>query len=134
MFASTILRRPHTIDKSQINVLLPVSDTQWFSGVPLASDFLIPDPFNIWKSLRDSPNQDVRAWFLLSSILMATARDLAQRHQTTAEDVEEFASSLTCFGLLLPAKYHLSSDQLIFDSENFGASNWIIQIALMLHT
>jgi hypothetical protein len=134
MFASTILRRPHTIDKTQINVLLPVSDAQWFSGVPLASNFLIPDTFNIWKTLQGSPNQEVRAWFLLSSILMATAHDLTQRHQTTTEDIEEFASTLTCFDLLLPSEYHLNSSELTFDSTNFGSSNWIIEIALMMHT
>ncbi len=134
MFASTISRRPHTIDKSQINVLLPVSDKQWFSGVPLASNFLIPDSFQIWKSLQDSPNQDVRSWFLLTSILMATAHDLTQRHQTTVEDIEEFASCLTCYDLLLPSKYHLGSGELKFDEDHFGDSNWIISIALMIQT
>jgi hypothetical protein len=134
MFASTIMRRPHTIDKSQINVLLPVSDAQWFSGVPLASNFLIPDPFKIWKSLQDCPNQDVRAWFLVISILMATAHDLTQRHQTSAEDIEEFSASLTCFELLLPSRYHLGSKHILFHPENFGSSNWIVSLALMLHT
>jgi len=135
MFASTILRRPHTIDKSQMHVLLPVCDSEWFADTPVASNFINPEPFNIWKSLRDCPNQNVRAWFLVSQILMGTAHDLSQRHRTSAEDLEEFESSLTCFDLLLPSKYRLNSNMsLAFDTENFETNNWIISIALMLHT
>jgi len=46
VFASTVLNRPRAINKSQIHVLLPVSDAQWFANCPLSSTFLIPDITN----------------------------------------------------------------------------------------
>ena len=78
VFASTILKRPQAIDKSQINVLLPASDAQWFDNCPISSTFIIRDVANTWRTLQDCPNQDVRAWFLVCTFFMATALDLSR--------------------------------------------------------
>jgi hypothetical protein len=133
VFSSTIQRRPHAIDKSQIHVLLPVSDSHWFANSPVDSAAILPDPVDSWKSLSGCPNQDERAWFLVSSFLMATAHDLSQRDDTRVEKAS-FASTLDCFSLLLPPSFHLSSRSLTFTEGNIASCNWIISTIFMLHT
>lgn len=134
VFSSTILRRPHTIDKSQMQVLLPVSDANWLANNPVASAAFPSDPLSAWGTLNDTPNQDERAWFLVSSYLMATAHDISQRHDTCIQDRANFAATLDCFSLLLPSSFHLSSGSLTFNERNFSSSNWIISTVFMLNT
>ncbi|OAP62024.1 hypothetical protein AYL99_04227 [Fonsecaea erecta] len=134
MFSGTILKRPHTIDKSHINVLLPVSDEAWFSDTPVASVAIIPDPLHVWKTLKDSPNDNDRAWFLVASFLRAFAHDIFHRRHTTVQTVLDFQSSLTCFSLILPQRFHLSANCLSYDETNFSGNNWIICTHLILHS
>jgi hypothetical protein len=134
VFASTISRRPHGLDNSQIHVLLPVSDKYWFLDSPVLSTSIKSDSFQAWDSLSGYPNQDERAWFLLSTFLMATAHDLYLRWTTTAEDLKSFESTLDCFNLLLPTNFHLSSGCLVFSENNFANCNWVISTIFMLHT
>ena len=134
VFASTISRRPHGIDRSQMHVLLPVSDKYWFSDTPIPSTPVKADPFQAWDSLSGCPNQDERVWFLLSTFLMATAHDLSSRRTTTAQDLMNFESTLDCFNLLLPTNFHLSSGCLVFSESNFANCNWVISTIFMLHT
>jgi hypothetical protein len=135
-FASSVLARPHTIDKSRINVLLPVSDTHWFRNSPLPSVKVRSDSLDVWKSLQDSANQDERAWFLVCSSLMVIIHDKVHGHghPLSAEDISEFQFSLTCFALLLPPKFQLSTCSLRFDEDNFVGCNWIVSTILMLHS
>ncbi|KAJ9608844.1 hypothetical protein H2200_006615 [Cladophialophora chaetospira] len=134
MFSGTILKRPHTIDKTHINVLLPVSDEAWFSDTPVASVAVIPDPLLAWKTLKDSPNNDDRAWFLVASFLRALAHDIIHRRHTTAQTIADFLSSLTCFSLIAPQRFQLSSMCLGFDDSNFAGNNWIICTHMILHS
>ncbi|EXJ76364.1 uncharacterized protein A1O5_00872 [Cladophialophora psammophila CBS 110553] len=127
MFSGTILKRPHTIDKTHINVLLPVSDEAWSSDTPVVSVVVIPDPIHVWKTLKNSPNDDDRAWFLIASFLRAFAHDIIHRRHTTAQTLCDFQSSIACFSLILPQRFHLSANCLSFDESNFAANNWIIQ-------
>ena len=134
VFASTISRRPHGIDSSQMHVLLPVSDRCWFSDTSVPSTAIKADPFQAWDTLSGCPNQDERAWFLLSTFLMATAHDLSSRWTTTPQDLINFECTLDCFNLLLPPSFHLSSGSLVFNENNFANCNWAISTILMLHT
>lgn len=134
MFSGTVLHRPHTIDKTQINVLLPVSDEAWFADSPVSSVSVISDPLQVWKTLKDSPNQHDRAWFLVGSFLRACTHDLVHRRNTTAQLISDFQSSITCFSLLLPKRYHLSMSCLSFDECNFAGCNWIVSTHLILQS
>ena len=132
MFSSSILQRPHTIDKLHINVLLPVSDEAWFADTPVPSVAVIPDPFQVWKTLKDSLNQDDRAWFLVVSFLQAFSHDLTSRRQTTSQMVSDFQAGMTCFSISLPRRFQLSASCLNFDDNSFPGSNWIVSSHLML--
>jgi hypothetical protein len=134
VFASTVLNRPRAIDKSQIHVLLPVSDAQWFNNCPISSTFIIPDVANAWKTLQDCPNQDVRAWFLVCTFFMATAHDMSRKHKISAQDLADFESSRGCFSLLLPLTFSLCSSSLTFTESNFSTSNWVVSTIFMLNT
>ena len=134
VFASTILKRPQAIDKSQINVLLPASDAQWFDNCPISSTFIIPDVANTWRTLQDCPNQDVRAWFLVCTFFMATAYDMSRKHNISEQDLIDFESSRACFSLLLPVTFSLSSSSLTFTETNFSTSNWVVSTIFMLNT
>jgi hypothetical protein len=132
MFSTTVLRRPHTIEKTSMNVLLPVSDVNFFSNTPVVSVPIIQDYMQTWKSLSDSPNQDARAWFLVASFLQAIQHDMLQGRRTSPETIADFQSQLTCFSILLPSCFHLGQDTLSFDDENFASSNWIVTTHLMV--
>lgn len=134
VFASTILRRPHSIDKDQMLVMLPVSDLLWFSDTPGESTFLQTDPLHTWQTLDGCDNQDERAWFLVTSFLMAKAADLALQTKTTLQDILNFEATLNCFALLLPPNFHLNSARHPFNEANFASQNWVICTIFMLHT
>ncbi len=134
VFSSTILRRPHAIDKSQMHVLLPVADESWFQNKPVASVAFPSDPLSAWATLNECPNQDERAWFLVSSYLMAVTHDISQRHDAPIEDRSNIAATLDCFSLLLPSNFHLSSGSLTFNEKNFSSCNWVISTVFMLNT
>ncbi|KIW99158.1 uncharacterized protein Z519_00821 [Cladophialophora bantiana CBS 173.52] len=120
MFSGTILKRPHTIDKTHINVLLPVSDEAWFSDTPAASVAVIPDPIHGLVSY--------------TSFLRAFAHDIIHRRHTTAQTICDFQSAIACFSLILPQRFHLSANCLSFDESNFAVNNWIVCTHLILHS
>lgn len=133
MFSSTVLNRPHTIQKAQIKVLLPVSDEKYCSNTPIASAPILHDSMLVWKSLINSPNQDARAWFLVVSFIRALSHDLLSV-QTSMETVTDFQSALACFSIVLPPSFQLGPDSMKFCTKNFSSNNWVISIHLMLQT
>lgn len=134
MFSSTVLHRPHTIDKTQINVLLPVSDEAWFADTPVASVPILTNPLEVWKTLKDSVNQHDRAWFLIASFIRANTHDLVHRRHTTTQTVSDFQASITCFTLLVPKRFHISMSYAKFDDSNYPGCNWIVSYHLMLQS
>ncbi|KIW22230.1 uncharacterized protein PV07_12137 [Cladophialophora immunda] len=135
VFAATILRRPHAINKDQMHVLLPVSDAAWFSETPTESIFLQTDFLHEWQTLETCPSADARAWFLVTTLLMARAADLACAENTfTLQDIVNFGSSLNCFSLLLPQGFQLDFVRAPFDEGSFAANNWALLTIFMLHT
>lgn len=133
VFSSTILRRPYSIDKNHMAVLLPVSDSQWFSDTPMQSTAINPNTTQIWETLRDCPNLGARSWFLVAVFLAAKAHDFVLHKDTTLEDIASFEATLSCFRLLLPAEYDLSTASFPFNEDNFASYNFIVSMILMLH-
>lgn len=134
VFAATVLRRPQAINNDQMHVLLPVSDALWFSDTPTESTFIQVDLFHTWQTLECCPNADERAWFLVTSFLMARAANLASPQcNLTLQDILNFESTLNCFALLLPESFHLDFMRTPFDEGNFPGNNWILLTIFMLH-
>ncbi|KAJ9615219.1 hypothetical protein H2200_001293 [Cladophialophora chaetospira] len=133
-FASAISCRAHTIDRVKMAVMLPVSDEDWFNDHPVESVVINPDPLHAWYSLRDSPNQDERAWFLLINYLLLIAHDLSQERSPSSADIQNIEKAVACYVLLLPPQFHLDSDVTLipFNSGNHARWNWIVCTNIML--
>ena len=131
-FASTMSARPYTIDRHRMQVLLPASDENWYSATPIASAPIGPTATTAWKSLKDSPNQDKRAWFLVTNFLMELAYELWVQRNISLQAKEDMERALSCFALILPDDFHLSSGSLVFDDNQYKSSNWIILTNIML--
>ena len=131
-FASTVARRPYTIDRNKMCVLLPVSDEHWFAEQPIASSPVGHTPVTAWRSLQGSPNQDERAWFLVANFLMALAYDLKATKIVSTQAKAEMESALDCFSLSLPARFRMTSCSFVFSDATFVRSNWIISTNIML--
>ncbi|KAL6405326.1 hypothetical protein AUP68_11078 [Ilyonectria robusta] len=74
VYASTIRRTPTGINWTQMEVLLPVSDTYWYLCRPAKSCFFEQDPTERWKALQESGNQSPKAWFIVINSLMKDAQ------------------------------------------------------------
>jgi len=131
-FDSICSRRPFSIDKHRMCVRLPISDECWFTGTLVESAILNPDILHSWKSLRDSPNQDERAWFLISNFIAVQALELCQQRNIPQKSVADAETVVSCFSLLFHERFGGKFNQLLFDEENYGKSNWIILARLMI--
>ncbi|OAL18500.1 hypothetical protein AYO20_11737 [Fonsecaea nubica] len=135
VFAATILRRPHAINKDQMHVLLPVSDAAWFSETPTESILLQTGFLHEWQTLENCADADERAWFLVTTLLMARAADLASPENSfTLQDIVNFGSTLNCFSLLLPQGFQLDFVRTPFNEGSFAGNNWALLTIFMLHT
>ncbi|KIW50448.1 hypothetical protein PV05_12035 [Exophiala xenobiotica] len=124
-FDAIICRRPFAIARHRIHVLLPVSDAAWFSGSQIASPMFDPDISRCWKCLEDSPNQDERAWFLVSNYIMAYMHEQGQKAPSPKPNIEEMRTILACFVLLADEKLRRPVDYSV------ETSNWRILMKLM---
>ncbi|KIW88447.1 uncharacterized protein Z519_11016 [Cladophialophora bantiana CBS 173.52] len=124
-FDAIICRRPFAIARHRVHVLLPVSDAAWFSGSQIASPMFDPDISRFWKCLEESPNQDERAWFLVSNYIMAYIHEQGQKAPLPRPNIEEMRTILACFVLLANEKLHLPANHSVH------ASNWKILTKLM---
>ncbi|KAE8406399.1 hypothetical protein BDV37DRAFT_280987 [Aspergillus pseudonomiae] len=80
-FTSTVRRLPAAIDWNQNWTMLPVSDEDWFRGIPRKSCFLIPDPMERVKLLEACGNQSAKAWFIVANSLMRTAHCISNSQE-----------------------------------------------------
>lgn len=132
-FASTISCRPYCFDRHRAEVLLPTSDKAWFWAGPVASAALRTDPLTSWKSLEDCPNQDERAWFLVSIYLVRVINEMLQLPRgASAQMHKDLDTAVRCFALALPSKFDFSLNHLSFRPEDRQSSGWIISTKLML--
>ncbi|KEF57392.1 uncharacterized protein A1O9_05309 [Exophiala aquamarina CBS 119918] len=134
VFSSTILRRPYCVDKEHMAVLLPIPDTEWFADTPVPSTMINTNTAQIWDTLHDHLHLGARAWFLVSTFLMARANDFLLHTDTTLEEINTFEATLKLFMLLLPPEYDLTPAGFPFNERNFASYNWIISMIVMLHT
>ncbi|KAF5563766.1 fungal specific transcription factor [Fusarium phyllophilum] len=74
VFASTIRRTPTAISWSQMEVLLPAPDANWYQDTPDGSCFLEQEPGQRWKALQESGNVSPKAWFIVINSLMKDAQ------------------------------------------------------------
>lgn len=131
-YSSTLSGRPYAIDQTQMHVLLPAPDVNWFSQKPITSVFIGSDPASAWKCLQDSPNQDERAWFLVANALLLHAHSLWRRRVVSTKSKDDMEYALSCFALILPQHFHLNSGSMVFDEDNFAKSNWIMLTNILL--
>ncbi|KAH7124481.1 hypothetical protein EDB81DRAFT_911227 [Dactylonectria macrodidyma] len=115
-------------------VKLPVSDENWFANTFVESAIVDPDPVHTWHTLRDCPNQDERAWFLLINYLLLMAHDLGQQRGLERKEVEDIETAISCYTLLLPSQFHLVEDlnPASFRPHRISNFNWIIATNIML--
>ncbi|KAE8387117.1 fungal-specific transcription factor domain-containing protein [Aspergillus alliaceus] len=129
VFATTIRRTPPAIDWTQMEVLLPVKDEDWFVRKPRPSCFFQRDPTRRWKALEATGNQSPKAWFIVINSLMKEAQRISsprgipgsrarlRSRSSKADQVDEsrqrlevIANAVRCFQLALPShlkyKYH----------------------------
>jgi hypothetical protein len=131
-FAAAIACRRPTIDKRNMQIMLPVSDETWFSNTPVESAIIDPSPTKAWQTLGKCENQDVRAWFLIANFLLLSAHDLAQSKGSSKQDVNALETAVSCFFLMMPSEFNLSSLSLSFTDRTYRRSNWIISMNIML--
>lgn len=132
-FASTLSCQPFVIDIYRIDVLLPVSDKDWFNCKPVPSALLASkEPLEVWRSLKDSPNQNEYAWYLVSNCLMRWTHETFEKRETSLQTLESLLSAINCFSLSLPSTCRLSPANMIFNDANFPGKNWIIATHLMV--
>ncbi|KAH7408962.1 fungal-specific transcription factor domain-containing protein [Cadophora sp. MPI-SDFR-AT-0126] len=132
-FSSTIACQPSVIDLSRIDVHLPVSDEAWFGMKPVQSAPLASrKPFEVWRSLKESPNQNEWAWYLISNCLMRQAQQMFENRETNIDLLENFQSTVNCCALSLPSRFGISPANITFDDTNFSSGNYIIGTHMML--
>ncbi|KAH7204827.1 hypothetical protein DER44DRAFT_748275 [Fusarium oxysporum] len=133
-FSAAVACRPHTIDRMTMQVKLPVSDKNWFADMFVESSIINPDPVHSWHTLRDCPNQDERAWFLLINYLLLTAHDLGQQQNLQRKEIQEIEKAISCYTLILPPQFNLLEDlnPSSFRPNRVSNFNWIIVTNIML--
>lgn len=127
-------RRPFTIDRSRSYVMLPVSDEAWFSNTPVKSAEVSPDILQCWKTLKDCPNQDERAWFLVTNVIMAHALELCQRSRVSTKCISDIDTVVSCFSLLYHENFRKRINNLTFEEGAYAKSNWILCSRLMINS
>lgn len=129
-FASTVACRPFCCDR-QVEVLLPVSDEDWFAGKPVRSAFLWTNRRAAWEGLADCENQAERAWFLVAVHLIRLATDITtlSSMESSSQRQNELETAMTCFRLALPPKFDLSC--LFFKGDNWSNAAWAVSTHIM---
>ncbi|VUC26556.1 unnamed protein product [Clonostachys rosea] len=149
VFASTIRRTPTAVAWTQMEVLLPVDDSDWFQDRSAPSSFLEPDPGERWRSIQDAGNQSPKAWFLVINSLMKDAQLITSPHGVRCQSqqgpprrrgsglqrnsnlspVEEarhkleiLANAVQCFTMALPQHLRYRSQYLGFEPPATGGS------------
>lgn len=131
-FESIAGRRPFTIDRSRCYVKLPVSDEAWFNNTPVGSVEVSPDILQCWKTLKDCPNQEERAWFLVTNIILAHSLELCQRSRVSAKAISDIDTVVSCFSLLYHETFRKRINNLAFNEDDYAKSNWILCSRIMI--
>lgn len=130
-FDSVAFRRPFAIDKTRVFVMLPVSDKTWFAGSPVKSAVFNPNLLQCWKVLKDSPNKDERAWFLIGNYIALLSFELCQHRKVSQQKIDDIDIVISCFTHLFHERFQSTSNYLKFDENSYATSNWIVLTRLM---
>lgn len=133
-FESVTSFRASRISLDDVHVKLPVSDEVWHKGVTVASARLDPELSKTWKSLRDSPNQNPRAWYLISKYILAQGHSLAQRRCVEKDATRDLDTAITCFHLLFFDIFHNQISDFSCNENNYAECNWLTMTGLMIQT
>ena len=132
-FASIVSRRPFAIDRRRIDVMLPVSDEDWFSGNITPSCKLEYQLKSAWRTLRENNIQYERAWLLAATHFVAVVCDrIQQRSEVHLDEVFAIENEIACFRLALPPCFRIDQESLIWNDRTFSKCNWIIGTQIML--
>jgi hypothetical protein len=132
---SIIACRPFNLDSSNMDVLLPVSDDDWFSGRRTKSVAISPrGPSDTWASLQNCENQDPYAWFLVANELLRTCQKIFDKNHRSVEELKVIDSALCCFALALPLSHRLMPSNMAFDEHNYVEKNWNISTIILLQS
>lgn len=131
--SSSIACRPHNIDTSTMDVLLPVADDDWFAGRWVDSSPISPKgPSQAWRSLQDSPNQDAYAWFLVCNELLRSSYNIFAKRHRHMEEIKILQSVLHCYALALPRNFRMVASNMVFDDHNYTEKNWVTCTIVLL--
>ena len=118
-----------------MDVLLPISDLDWFAGHDTQSVLLSSKgPSMIWRSLEGCENQDPYAWFLVSTTLLRATQQEFNDKDPSTDNLKILQSALHCFALGLPPNFSLSGANMTFNDQNFAEKNWTVCTLLLLHS
>lgn len=132
-FNSVVSRRPLMINLSHSHTSLPVSDEVWYTGVPVASARFHADPLLCWKSLRDTPDKDERAWFLISNYIMVQTYALGFQTTTNDADIDKMETVIACFALLYEERFPIPVGHLVSRHTDCTRRNWVVFTYLMIY-
>ena len=124
-FASIVACRPFNIDTNRMDVLLPVSDSDWFASSRSTSVALAGNGLD-WQSLVDLKIQHSYAWFIVSNILLRQAHQEFDKSECSIPEVKILQASLHCLGLTLPSIFQNLHENSSADDGDFTDSNWVI--------
>lgn len=130
--ASVVSCRPFNLDTSNMEVLLPAPDEDWFSHQFIESVPISPRPAESWKSLQKSDNQNPYAWFLVINELVRHAQKLWDNSHRSMDELKVMQSALHCFALALPPSFRLTPSNMVFNDHNFVEKNWTICTIVLL--
>ncbi|KAL6405644.1 hypothetical protein AUP68_11024 [Ilyonectria robusta] len=118
-------RCPLRIGRKNMHVFLPVSDTAWFNGSPMDSSLFSADVMLTWKCLRDGPNRDEYAWFLIGNYILIKAHELGQQRTSSWESIYILEMVLSSFALLFYEVFSGSTGRLAFSESTYARNNWL---------
>ena len=125
-FTSAMSHRPFMIDQQRMQVLLPVSDELWFRRIITMSVFVSTPLVQSWKRLRESPNRNERAWFLVVNFLVRKACEICFSWNVDAKQIQNHEAALTYLTLLLPESFNLDVNDFFIRNQTCSMRNWIM--------
>jgi len=132
-FDAVMKHHPFLLDRNRMHVRLPVSDEDWFAGTPKASEAIIGDVSQCWRSLRDTPNKDPKAWFYISNYFLAQALELCQRRKVAHKSVRDLENAIICFSHLVHERFRVAPSAFPSDEDKIIYDNWLTMARLMLY-
>jgi hypothetical protein len=149
VFASTVRRAPTAMNWTQMEVLLPIHDDDWFQSRLSKSCFFEQDLTRRWKTLQECGTRSGKAWFIVVNSFMMEARTIScprgaaepsmDYNEESRQRLEALANSLQCFARSLPDELRFHQQYLSFEGRTSGdqwsvrhAHSSIYQIHLMV--